>query len=136
MFKVREGLRSWVVDVRASQCACGLWQLSGLPCEHALACITYNRDPIEPYCDPCYMIGTYRLAYGNSINPLNDASQWNASFGPDLRPPTIERPTSGPRQKKGGWKQERWQRRKTRGEKLIRPFEGPVRSKSVHCARK
>ncbi|CAN1755748.1 hypothetical protein LINPERHAP1_LOCUS5853 [Linum perenne] len=63
MFEVREGLRSWVVDVRASQCACGLWQLSGLPCEHVLACITYNRDPIEPYCDPCYTIVNYRLAY-------------------------------------------------------------------------
>ncbi|CAN1272137.1 hypothetical protein LINPERPRIM_LOCUS14431 [Linum perenne] len=74
MFEVREGLRSWVVDVRASQCACGLWQLSGLPCEHVLACITYNRDPIEPYCDPCYTIVNYRLAYGNSINPLNDAT--------------------------------------------------------------
>ncbi|CAN1182576.1 hypothetical protein LINPERHAP2_LOCUS36047 [Linum perenne] len=28
-FEVREGLKSWVVDVRSSQCACGLWQLSG-----------------------------------------------------------------------------------------------------------
>ncbi|CAN1287159.1 hypothetical protein LINPERPRIM_LOCUS19536 [Linum perenne] len=107
MFEVREGLRSWVVDVRANQCACGLWQLSGLPCEHALACITYNRDPIEPYCHPCYTIANYRLAYGESINPLNDATQWHSSFGPDLRPPTLKRPTSGPRQKKGGWKQER-----------------------------
>ncbi|CAN1753699.1 hypothetical protein LINPERHAP1_LOCUS5259 [Linum perenne] len=100
LFEVREGLRSWVVDVRASQCGCGLWQLSGLPCEHALACITYNRDPIEPYCDPCYTIGRYRRAYGHSINPLNDASQWKDSNGPKLRPPNIVKPTSGPRQKK------------------------------------
>ncbi|CAN1143569.1 hypothetical protein LINPERPRIM_LOCUS26581 [Linum perenne] len=82
------------------QCACGLWQLSGLPCEHALACISYNRDPIEPYCNTCYTVGTYRLAYENSINPLNDASQWPDSFGPQLRPPTLDKPTSGKKQKK------------------------------------
>ncbi|CAN1165743.1 hypothetical protein LINPERHAP2_LOCUS26324, partial [Linum perenne] len=99
-FEVREGLRSWVVDIRALHCACGLWQLSGLPCEHALACIAYNRDPIEPYCNPCYTVENYRLAYGNSINPLNDASQWPHSFGPELRAPTIEKPKSGPRQRK------------------------------------
>ncbi|CAN1185509.1 hypothetical protein LINPERHAP2_LOCUS37594, partial [Linum perenne] len=100
MFEVREGLKSWVVDMRAMQCACGLWQLSGLPCEHALACISYNRDPIEPYCNPCYTVGTYRFAYENSINPLNDASQWPDSFGPQLRPPTLDKPTSGKKQKK------------------------------------
>ncbi|CAN1154358.1 hypothetical protein LINPERPRIM_LOCUS41084 [Linum perenne] len=99
-FEVREGLKSWVVDVRSSQCACGLWQLSGLPCSHALACIAFNRDPIEPYCDPCYTVEKYRLAYGNSINPVNDASQWHDSFGPRLRPPTIDKPKSGPREKK------------------------------------
>ncbi|CAN1289007.1 hypothetical protein LINPERPRIM_LOCUS20075 [Linum perenne] len=77
-----------------------MWKLSGLPCEHALACIAYNRDPVEPYCDPCYSIANYRLAYYNSINPLNDASQWNDSLGPQLRPPTIKNPMSCPRQKK------------------------------------
>ncbi|CAN1167716.1 hypothetical protein LINPERHAP2_LOCUS27390 [Linum perenne] len=44
--------------------------------------------------------GNYRLAYENSINPLKDASQWPDSFGPQLRQPTIEKPKSGPRQKK------------------------------------
>ncbi|CAN1168182.1 hypothetical protein LINPERHAP2_LOCUS27677 [Linum perenne] len=55
---------------------------------------------IKPYCNPCYTVENYRLAYGNSINPLNDASQWPDSFGPELRAPTIEKPKSGPRQKK------------------------------------
>ncbi|CAN1130826.1 hypothetical protein LINPERHAP2_LOCUS6052 [Linum perenne] len=100
LFEVREGLKIWVVDVRAFQCTYGLWQLSGLPCEHVLACISYNRDPVEPYCGPCYTVANYKLAYGNFINPLNDSSQWHDSFGPQLRPPTIDKPTPGPRQKK------------------------------------
>ncbi|CAN1835165.1 hypothetical protein LINPERHAP1_LOCUS34314 [Linum perenne] len=65
-----------------------------------ISCLQAIRDPIEPYYDPCYTIGNYRFAYGNSINPLNDASQWPDSFGPQLKPPTIEKPMSGPRQKK------------------------------------
>ncbi|CAN1141201.1 hypothetical protein LINPERHAP2_LOCUS12337 [Linum perenne] len=54
-----------------------LWDYRGLLCEHALACISYNQNPIEPYWDPCYTLSNYRLAYGNSINPLNDSSQWS-----------------------------------------------------------
>ncbi|CAN1269080.1 hypothetical protein LINPERPRIM_LOCUS13457 [Linum perenne] len=100
LFEVREGLKSWVVDVRAFQCACGLCQLSSLPYEHTLACISYNRDPIEPYCEPCYTVADYRLAYGNSINPLNDLSQWHDSFGPQLRPPTIDKPTPGQKKRR------------------------------------
>ncbi|CAN1186660.1 hypothetical protein LINPERHAP2_LOCUS38242 [Linum perenne] len=73
-YEVREGLRSWVVDLRLSHCACGLWQLSGLPCEHALACIAHNKEAVESYYDPCYKVSTYRAAYMHSIKPLNDSS--------------------------------------------------------------
>ncbi|CAN1314256.1 hypothetical protein LINPERPRIM_LOCUS29249 [Linum perenne] len=99
-YEVREGLRSWVVDLRLSQCACGLWQLSGLPCEHALACIAHNKEAVEPYCDPCYKVSSYRAAYRHSIKPLKDSSQWAVSFGPNLRAPLIDRPRTGPKQKK------------------------------------
>ncbi|CAN1146571.1 hypothetical protein LINPERPRIM_LOCUS6540 [Linum perenne] len=99
-YEVREGLRSWVVDLRHSQCACGLWQLSGLPCEHALACLAHNKEAVEPYCDPCYKVSTYRAAYRHSIKPLNDSSQWAVSFGPNLRAPDTDRPRTGPKQKK------------------------------------
>ncbi|CAN1767549.1 hypothetical protein LINPERHAP1_LOCUS10297 [Linum perenne] len=98
--EVKEGLQSWVVDLRLFRCACGLWQLSGLPCQHALACIAHNKEAVEPYCDPCYKVASYRAAYRHPIKPLNDFSQWDVSFGPNLRPPTIQRPTSGPKQRK------------------------------------
>ncbi|CAN1171975.1 hypothetical protein LINPERHAP2_LOCUS29902 [Linum perenne] len=88
-YEVREGLRSWVVDLRLFRCACGLWQLSGLPCQHALTCIAHNKKAVEPYCDPCYKVASYRAAYRHPIKPLNDSSQWALSFGPNLRPPTI-----------------------------------------------
>ncbi|CAN1182477.1 hypothetical protein LINPERHAP2_LOCUS35998 [Linum perenne] len=99
-YEVREGLRSWVVDLRLFRCACGLWQLSGLPCQHALACIAHNKEAVEAYYDPCYKVASYRAAYRHPIKPLNDSSQWAVSFGPNIRPPTIQRPTSGPKQRK------------------------------------
>ncbi|CAN1802311.1 hypothetical protein LINPERHAP1_LOCUS23320 [Linum perenne] len=77
-YEVREVLRSWVVDLRLSRCACGLWKLSGLPCQHALACISHNKEAVEPYCDPCYKY------------PSDQTSD----------PPTVERLTSGPKQRK------------------------------------
>ncbi|CAN1165127.1 hypothetical protein LINPERHAP2_LOCUS25968 [Linum perenne] len=111
MYEVREGLKSWVVNLRGSKCACGLWQLSGLPCQHALSCITLNNEPVEPYCNPCFKVSSYKLAYRNAIYPLNDSSQWPNSLGPTLRAPTIETPRSGVKQKK---------RRREHGEVLQR----------------
>ncbi|CAN1825199.1 hypothetical protein LINPERHAP1_LOCUS31072 [Linum perenne] len=57
-----------------------------------------SLDP-EALC-PNAWVASYRAAYRHPIKPLNDFSQWEVSIGPNLRPPTIQRPTSGPKQRK------------------------------------
>ncbi|CAN1794502.1 hypothetical protein LINPERHAP1_LOCUS20320 [Linum perenne] len=68
--------------------------------KHALSCITLNNEPVESYCNPCFKVSSYKLAYRNAIYPLNDSSQWPNSLGPTLRAPPIETPRSGVKQKK------------------------------------
>ncbi|CAN1167525.1 hypothetical protein LINPERHAP2_LOCUS27284 [Linum perenne] len=98
-FEVR-GARTFVVKLREFSCACGAWQLSGIPCEHAIACITYNGGKLLDYVDPAFLVGTYTWAYTVAIRPLNDSSQWLPSNGPRLRAPTVAATGCGPKQKK------------------------------------
>ncbi|GKC80364.1 transposase, MuDR, plant [Tanacetum coccineum] len=47
-FEVRNGFEGFKVDERLRTCTCRAWQLSGIPCQHALAAIYFfHRDPEE-----------------------------------------------------------------------------------------
>ncbi|CAN1284651.1 hypothetical protein LINPERPRIM_LOCUS18689 [Linum perenne] len=95
-----QGARTFVVKLIEFSCACGAWQLSGIPCEHAITCITYNGGKLLDYVDPAFLVGTYTWAYTVAIRPLNDSSQWLPSNGPRLRAPTVAAMGCGPKQKK------------------------------------
>ncbi|CAN1844912.1 hypothetical protein LINPERHAP1_LOCUS37642 [Linum perenne] len=95
-----QGDRTFVVKLRQFECACGSWQLTGLPCEHAIACITYNGGKLAEYVDDAFLVGTYNRAYTVAIRPLNDSAQWLPTNGPSLRAPTVTAAVSGPKQKK------------------------------------
>ncbi|CAN1801412.1 hypothetical protein LINPERHAP1_LOCUS22954 [Linum perenne] len=43
--------RGFVVDLRRSRCTCGYWQLSGVPCLHGTAAMSYMRYDIKGYVD-------------------------------------------------------------------------------------
>ncbi|CAN1128899.1 hypothetical protein LINPERPRIM_LOCUS17121 [Linum perenne] len=100
MYEVRHKERSFVVDLGSNTCACGLWQLSGLPCEHALSCISHNKESLATYVDHCYCKETYSMAYYYTIKPLNDPGMWEPSNGPELKAPDLPLPKRGVKQKK------------------------------------
>ncbi|CAN1162628.1 hypothetical protein LINPERHAP2_LOCUS24600 [Linum perenne] len=92
-----QGRRTFVVKLRRFECAFGAWQLSGISCEHSIACITYNGGKLLDYVDPAFLVGTYNRAYIVAIQPLNDSTQWLPGNGPVLRAPTFVTPVSGPK---------------------------------------
>jgi len=86
--------RRHVVNLKNHTCTCREWQVSGKPCQHALALIiTYRNPKMEDYLDPYYSVYHFRLAYGGVIRPLTDKSQWaKVDIGFKLRPPLAKRP--------------------------------------------
>lgn len=69
MFEVH-GESSHVVDINGFGCSCKDWQLTGLPCCHAIAvfhCI--GRDPYD-FCCKYFTVDSYRLTYAESIEPV------------------------------------------------------------------
>jgi hypothetical protein len=56
----------FLVDLKKRTCTCRAWDVSGIPCKHALAFITYQDAPIESYVDLYYSIERFRVAYSEA----------------------------------------------------------------------
>ncbi|KAL3376169.1 hypothetical protein AABB24_002889 [Solanum stoloniferum] len=65
-----------IVDMKAKSCTCRRWELTGLPCPHAYACISGNSERVEDYVDTFYTIETFKNVYSHYINPTNPKDHW------------------------------------------------------------
>jgi hypothetical protein len=62
--------RQFVVDLRRRRCGCRQWEITGLPCPHAMAAILYDCGDPEDYVDECFTIEVYKKAYAPIIYPM------------------------------------------------------------------
>ncbi|CAL9030592.1 unnamed protein product [Prunus brigantina] len=53
----------FVVDLRAKTCSCRRWNLSGIPCPHAISAIFQRCENPIAYVDACYKLETYMKTY-------------------------------------------------------------------------
>ncbi|KAF5201053.1 Mudr family transposase [Thalictrum thalictroides] len=88
------------VDIDRWICSCKGWQITGLPCFHAIAvfkCI--NRSPYD-YCSRYFTTESYRLTYSKSINPIPDVDklvQESSKEAMVVTPPPTRRPPGRPK---------------------------------------
>lgn len=64
------------MDLAAKKCGCRKWDVSGIPCKHALACITENGWDVEEYVEDAYYTSTYKKIYMHVIVPINGRHEW------------------------------------------------------------
>ncbi|XP_057247526.1 uncharacterized protein LOC104891244 [Beta vulgaris subsp. vulgaris] len=81
----------FVVNLRDRSCSCNKWDMTGIPCIHAYACILRIRGKPEDYVDPFYSREKYMQAYGPYIKPMPGMNQWEATEFPHPLPPPIKR---------------------------------------------
>ena len=63
----------FIVNLQERTCSCRQWQVSGIPCKHALAFITSLSDaPIENYVDLYYSVEKFKVAYSQLIPAMPD----------------------------------------------------------------
>ena len=87
-----------VVNLEERTCSCRKWQVSGIPCKHAIAFITYLGEPLEKYVDMFYSVDKFKAAYEALIPALPDKSQWAQSDHNFFMHPPLLKPTAGRRQ--------------------------------------
>ena len=111
-YEVSDGNAHLLVSLKDRTCACGLWQISGIPCKHGIRAILFAGLEPADYVSPYYSVKTYNLAYDLPIDPLADVEQWPPINAPTLEPPTLKRSIGRTSRKRTREEQE--QRKRTR----------------------
>ncbi|XP_072084326.1 uncharacterized protein [Arachis hypogaea] len=76
------------------------WQLIGIPCSHAISCITFKGLDLESYVDDCYKKEAYLKCYREVIHPVNGPDLWERSQYDDVMPPPYRKPSHRPVKKR------------------------------------
>ncbi|CAN6180907.1 unnamed protein product, partial [Urochloa humidicola] len=96
----------FVVNLHERTYSCRQWQVSGIPCKHAIAFITSLANaPSESYVDLYYSTEKFRTAYAQLIPAIPDKSNWPKSDHGFFMHPPLLKATAGRRKNeryKGG----------------------------------
>ncbi|KAL0299943.1 UNVERIFIED_CONTAM: hypothetical protein Sangu_3147500 [Sesamum angustifolium] len=84
------------VDLQRHTCSCRRWDLSGIPCKHAMSTINSQRLDAEDFIVECYSVATYLRVYQPCIMPVNGPEKWQHTDLPPLLPPNIARGVGRP----------------------------------------
>ena len=83
---------SFAVDLKSHSCSCRRWDVSGIPCAHALAAIAYEgKDPID-FLDACYSKEVYLKAYEQLLHPVKGPMFWPEGDMEPVLPPKVNKP--------------------------------------------
>lgn len=96
-----------IVNIHNWDCSCKGWQLSGLPCCHAILVLEYQGSSIYEYCSRFFTTVSYRASYAESINPMpnvekpegNELQEAAAAAAAIVTPPPTKRPPGRPKLK-------------------------------------
>ncbi|KAF7133524.1 hypothetical protein RHSIM_Rhsim09G0049900 [Rhododendron simsii] len=85
------------VDLVNKSSGCRKWDISGVPCVHALASIKFlSQDPFN-YVHECYKVDTYLKCYGNLLSPMNGRDLWPETDNPFMLPPNVKKRSGRPK---------------------------------------
>ncbi|KAL0440218.1 UNVERIFIED_CONTAM: hypothetical protein Slati_2504800 [Sesamum latifolium] len=79
------------LNLSEQTCSCRKWQLTGIPCAHAIAGIFFMGYKPEDYVDECYKKTVFLKTYSHLMMPLHGPEEWPQSDRKLLLPRVIER---------------------------------------------
>ncbi|XP_021746048.1 uncharacterized protein LOC110711920 [Chenopodium quinoa] len=88
-FNVRYFLDQLTVDLNARVCSCRKWNMLGVPCCRAIACIFFVNKEVEAFVDDCHKLNTFFKAYAGSILPC-EGDRYCPRVPCNLDPPPIK----------------------------------------------
>ncbi|XP_006656458.1 uncharacterized protein LOC102711269 [Oryza brachyantha] len=75
-FEVKHHDNRLTVHLDKKECSCRYWQLSGLPCPHAISCILLKTKSLDDYIAECYSVKEFRKIYSHCLEPVEGMSSW------------------------------------------------------------
>jgi len=89
LYEVDSAGKTFVVNLDLKRCGCNMWEITGIPCQHAICCILKRRLRVEDFVDPFYHKSTYMKAYELSVEPMPRQDHWEKTEQPALDPPKL-----------------------------------------------
>ncbi|XP_038680322.1 uncharacterized protein LOC119981316 [Tripterygium wilfordii] len=87
VFQVTKRPDQFVVNLRDRSCSWRVFDLTGIPCCHAMAAIGYVQRQAEDFVNDCYTKEAYMSAYEFSVMPTNGTTLWPRVGGDPILPP-------------------------------------------------
>ena len=81
-------------------CSCRFWQLSGLPCPHAISCIYVASKAMEDYVAKCNFVEEYNKTYAHCLQPVEGKAFWPVSDTAKPLPPKYVRMPGRPKKER------------------------------------
>ena len=96
-YELKEETKIFIVNLVDKTCECKAWQISGIPCKHAVACIQRNRLDIASFIHPSLSKTMYLKTYGGMIHPIPDQASWPDTPYDTLLPPFVKKKPGRPK---------------------------------------
>ena len=92
-FEVDHFGNTYLVNLGIKSCGCRKWDLTGIPCPHAMCCILKDRKNVDEFVDGYYTKERYLKAYSHLIKAMPGEGQWEkGTQTPPLPPKFIVQP--------------------------------------------
>lgn len=89
-----------VVNLQDRTCSCREWDLSGIPCIHAIACMGNGNYKPEEFVHPLLTKPVNQSIYSHYINPCPGEAFWQRTLLNPVLPPKYKRPPGRPKKQR------------------------------------
>ncbi|XP_042046763.1 uncharacterized protein LOC121792753 isoform X2 [Salvia splendens] len=90
----------FVVNLGDRTCTCRVWDLTGIPCVHGLACIRFKNEDATTFVDVYYIVSRYLEGYKVGLEPIRGQRMWPEVEETIVKPPVIRRMPGRPKKKR------------------------------------
>jgi hypothetical protein len=97
-YEVKRGMKGYVVKLRGvNTCSCRGWELSGIPCAHAICAILHSKELPVDYIADCYSKEMYCKTYEHTLEPVNGENMWPKTTFESIHAPIPRNMTGRPK---------------------------------------
>ena len=64
------------VNLDSRTCDCRAWEMKGMPCVHAIACINSIRGKVDVYCDKYFKTEYWKKCFTGIVHPIRSRTYW------------------------------------------------------------
>ncbi|PHU24679.1 hypothetical protein BC332_09786 [Capsicum chinense] len=99
-YEVVEGEDTHVVHLGRKKCTCRTWDLTSIPCPHAIKAYIHDKQEPEDHMNWWYSKEDYMLVYIHKIQPVRDSKFWKVDPAHAMEPPEIQKMVGRPKVKR------------------------------------